>query len=683
MRSSGLQGKIWGMYVRILARLIGRGWLLALLGIMPLAQAAPVLLDDSSQHFPLTGLLEAFHDESGALTQQQVSSLQHQRQFVPLAHNFNAGYSPKGAWWLRVQLQAHPGSEEWWLQLRGQYIDHFEVWLPQADATGQIVLQQHSIGGRQVLAGRDMPWAIPALRLDSAALAQPQWIWMRVSGQRTLTVMGEVMTLPALGRDYQRITYQVATVIGMTLMMTLVSLVLGVTLPDRTFLWYSAYLGTSAVLFMCSENYLFALFLPEQPLLAARIHGTVMCLSLFTATVFAYTLLQMPQQFPRIAVVFRALAVLSLVCCVVAIAGGYGYIAMPLNLTRLLMSVVLIVLCAILVRRSGPGAWPNLMGFLVYGSTAILHFAKNLNWVPYTLVTHTSYTGGVVVHMIAIFLGLGLRVRSRERQALVDSQEAGARLERNVALRTQELREEMQQRESAQAELQKAMVEQRNFLSMVSHELRTPLAVIGASAEIIGDERFSANRNDMLLEAAKIGRAKQRMLGLVETLLADEWLNASAVQLHRSDIDLADLLMDRAEEHSFSSHREIRLDLPEGGLQANADERLLHIVFDNLIENARKYSPQGSAIEISARREGGNILVTVRDHGPGFTASDLQHVFERFWRAGTVLRKPGVGLGLYMVRRVVELHGGSVRAGNAASGGAEMIVTVPASPAQS
>ena len=528
-----------------------------------------------------------------------------------------------------------------------------------------------------------MPWAIPVLRLDSAALTQPQWIWMRVSGQRALTVMGEVMTLPALGRDYQRITYQVATVIGMTLMMTVVSLLLGVTLPDRTFLWYSAYLGTSALLFMCSENYLFALFLPDQPLLAVRIHGTVMCLSLFTATVFAYTLLQMPQQFPRIAVIFRALAGLSLVCCVAAMAGGYGHIAMPLNLTRLLMSIVLIVLCAILVRRSGPGAWPNLMGFLVYGATAILHFAKNLNWVPYTLLTHISYTGGVVVHMVAIFLGLGLRVRSRERQALADSRDAGARLERNVALRTQELREEVQQREQAQAELQTAMVEQRNFLSMVSHELRTPLAVIGASAEIIGDERFAANRGDVLHEAAKIGRAKQRMLGLVETLLADEWLNSSSVQLHRSDIDLSELLMDRAEEHSFSSHRDIRLDLPEGGLQANADERLLHIVFDNLIENARKYSPEGSAIEIGARREGALILITVRDHGPGFSAADLEHVFERFWRAGTVRRKPGVGLGLYMVRRVVELHGGSVRAGNAASGGAEMTVTLPVAPARS
>ena len=81
-----------------------------------------------------------------------------------------------------------------------------------------------------------------------------------------------------------------------------------------------------------------------------------------------------------------------------------------------------------------------------------------------------------------------------------------------------------------------------------------------------------------------------------------------------------------------------------------------------------------------ARHEGGLVVITVRDHGPGFAAADLEHVFERFWRAGTVRRKQGVGLGLYMVRRVVELHGGSVRAGNAVTGGAEMTVTLPVAP---
>tara|TARA_R110000822_G_C14983305_1_gene458750 strand:- start:114 stop:482 length:369 start_codon:yes stop_codon:yes gene_type:complete len=121
------------------------------------------------------------------------------------------------------------------------------------------------------------------------------------------------------------------------------------------------------------------------------------------------------------------------------------------------------------------------------------------------------------------------------------------------------------------------------------------------------------------------------------------------------------------------------LDAPDDELPVSADERLLHVVFDNLIDNAIKYSPGDTAIMVSACCQDDRVRVSVRDHGDGFDAADLDHLFQRFWRAGAVRRKPGVGLGLYMVRRIVELHGGTVRAANAAEGaGAVLVVTLPA-----
>ena len=92
----------------------------------------------------------------------------------------------------------------------------------------------------------------------------------------------------------------------------------------------------------------------------------------------------------------------------------------------------------------------------------------------------------------------------------------------------------------------------------------------------------------------------------------------------------------------------------------------------NLLDNAAKWSPAGEPIEV--RLAGGEL--TVRDHGPGIADEDLPHVFDRFYRARSARGLPGSGLGLAIVRQVAEAHGGSVNAGNAAGGGAELQLTL-------
>ncbi|MGQ0501917.1 MAG: sensor histidine kinase [Panacagrimonas sp.] len=635
-----------------------------------------MLLDDTAREFSLAGHLEAFHDETGSLTQQDVSSAAHAQRFAPMPGYFNGGYSRKGAWWLRFEIQAAPsGAGDWWLHLGPPNIDYVDVWLPERTAGGE-TLRHRALGGLRPVSARDLPSAVTMLRLPPLPQGEVRWIWIRLASERTLSLTGHVFRLDAMADYIQMFNVNSAGLIGMMLIMAMVALALGVALPDGTFLWYSAYLGSGALMMLCSQDMLAALLLPDRPLLAVRTHNLAMCLNLFTSIVFARSLLQMPVQFPRTGAVFRILAGLSAVACLAALAGYYGAIAPEVNLLRILLAPPIVVLCGVLVRRGQPGARLNLLGYLAYLLLGLLPFASALNLLPITYLTKAGYPAGVIVHMLAIFLSLGLRVRSRERQALAASQEAGVRLEANVAARTRELRVEVEERQRAQAQLQTAMVEQRNFLSMVSHELRTPLSVIGASAEMITDERLTSGRDDVQREAAKIGRAKQRMLGLVETLLAEEWLNSSAVQLHRSDVDLADLLAERAQDHTLGSRREIRFEA-SGDLRVHADERLLHIVFDNLIENAIKYSPDGGAIDVTARCQDGGVVVAVRDCGKGFDAADVDRVFERYYRASTVRRKPGVGLGLYMVRRIVELHGGRVRADNAESGGAVLTVLLP------
>jgi two-component system, sensor histidine kinase LadS len=645
-----------------------RTWLfiVAMLSAMP-AAATPLVLDDSAQAFSLDGHLEAFFDETGKLTQEQIASKAYAQRFQPVARHFNGGFKRKGAWWLRVDVRSAAGGD-WWLDFGANYVDELDVWWPERTADG-VVLRHRALGAGRPASARDLPWPIPTLRLSSLPEREPGRIWMRLAGERSLSLRGSVWRLDALMGDYQAATIRISAAIGMTLMLTIVAFALGVSLPDRKFLWYASYLGLTALLMAMSEGHI-SLLLPDDPRLVLDINRVGVCLGLFTATMFAHSLLDLREQFPRTGAAFRLLAMFSLAAIGFALAGYYGVVAPLANLARLALMPVTIVLCAILVRRGQPGAWLNLIGYTAYGAMGGLIYAKNLNLLPLTYLTQYSYPIGMAAHMLAIFLGLGLRVRARERQALADSRAVGVRLEAAVAERTREL-------SHAQEALQAAMHEQRNFLSMVSHELRNPLSVIGVSAEMIADERLTGSVDDTRREAERITRAKQQMLGLIDTLLADDWLDSSAIQLSRADVDLGELLSDKAQEHGEASGRDIRFDARGDGLFVFADERLLHIVFDNLIENAIKYSPAGGAVEIEARREGKGVAVSVRDHGAGFAAADLGHVFERFYRSDVVRRKPGVGLGLYMVRRIAELHGGSARADNAEGGGAVLTVVLP------
>lgn len=645
------------------------------------AGAAPLVLDAQARAvggLELAGHLRALHDASGELSFEQVTSTEHAARFEPLRANFNGGFAGRGAWWLRFDLQAAPGfTQGWWLQLRSPYVDYIDVWLPQVGTDGEPTWHHRALGGLRPVSQRDLASPINVLRMGALPQAGPHTAWIRLAGHRTLSLAGAVWRLDALISDLQRIMLQVAAVIGMTLLMAAVTLFLGATLPDRKFLWYSAYLAASALLFACSENLLSVLVLPEQPALAVRIHNLAMCLGLLTALIFARSVLDMPVQFPRIARAFQVMAGLGGLALLVSLAGHYGKIAPLINLLRLGTAVLIISLCVILVRRHAPSAWPNLIGYSVYGTVGALHFAKNLDWLPFSAFNQYSYLFGMMVHMIAIFVGLGLRVRLRERQALADSQAAGVRLEATVAERTQALNAEVAGHKKTEEQLRVAMDEQRNFLSMVSHEFRTPISIIGASAQMIVDERLPPGPEDVQREAGKINRAAQRMTALVDTLLADEWLESSAMQLNPRELELSAALYQVGQRYARGSGREVAFDLPPQPLSVRADPMLLHIVFDNLIENAIKYSPAEGSIDLRAWREGVMACFSVRDHGVGIRDADLSQIFERFYRASTVKRQPGIGLGLFMVRRIAELHHGQVTAANADGGGAVFTMRLP------
>jgi signal transduction histidine kinase len=240
-----------------------------------------------------------------------------------------------------------------------------------------------------------------------------------------------------------------------------------------------------------------------------------------------------------------------------------------------------------------------------------------------------------------------------------------ASLEQKVADRTAELADsnDALARAKDRAELAltretEAKRELRQFLSMVSHEFRTPLAIIDSAAQML---LMRAERSDAgsLPRLETIRGAVQRLVDLIATCLADEQLESGRIVLQERRLDLRPIL-EQAVAHyrAASPGRDITLDLAELP-EAWGDPGLLALVFNNLVGNAIKYSEAG-AVEVAARPDHGGIIVSVTDHGIGVPPEDCARIFERFFRAANAHNIHGSGIGLHMVRQIVELHGGSI-----------------------
>ena len=215
----------------------------------------------------------------------------------------------------------------------------------------------------------------------------------------------------------------------------------------------------------------------------------------------------------------------------------------------------------------------------------------------------------------------------------------------------------------------------RQFLADASHELRTPLTSIQGFAELF---RLGADHPDLDLATVmrRIEQESDRMKVLVEDLLLLARLDQPRPPRPAS-IDLAVLCADACSDaHAIAPDRRVSLDAPEP-VVIQGDRDHLRQAIANLVTNALRHTPSGTAIDVSARFIDGSAVVTVRDHGHGLDAVALEHAFDRFWQADSARVGHGSGLGLSIVESIAHEHDGTVSVANAIDGGAVFTIRIP------
>jgi PAS domain S-box-containing protein len=245
-------------------------------------------------------------------------------------------------------------------------------------------------------------------------------------------------------------------------------------------------------------------------------------------------------------------------------------------------------------------------------------------------------------------------------------------------------RRELEARRSVEAALRDADRRKDEFLAMLGHELRNPLAPIGIALEIL--RHAAPGSQDAVWARESIGRQLGQMTRLLDDLLDISRITLGKIQLQLGPVDIGQVIANAVEAagpfiDSFGHALTVRL--PEHPVVIRGDAARLTQVIANLLNNAAKYSERGGRIEITVEATESRVKVRVRDSGIGLDADALERVFELYSQipAGRERAQGGLGIGLALVRRLVELHDGSVSARSEGTNrGSEFIVDLPATP---
>jgi two-component system sensor histidine kinase GlrK len=218
------------------------------------------------------------------------------------------------------------------------------------------------------------------------------------------------------------------------------------------------------------------------------------------------------------------------------------------------------------------------------------------------------------------------------------------------------------------------------FLHQISHELKTPLSAIREGAELLGDGAVGPMSSQQV-EVARILRENTlRLQRLIEDLLNYHTVQFQRSGLHVRRVELAPVIKRVADAHQLSVRAKgIKLNVSCPALAIEGDENKLEVILDNLLSNAIKFSPPYEQIDIVANLQGPELVVEVRDHGPGIPPAERERIFDPFYQGTTQAQGAvkGTGLGLAIVREYVAAHGGRVSVLDHPGPGASIELRVP------
>jgi signal transduction histidine kinase len=232
------------------------------------------------------------------------------------------------------------------------------------------------------------------------------------------------------------------------------------------------------------------------------------------------------------------------------------------------------------------------------------------------------------------------------------------------------------------SELVEANAAKDKFLSIVSHELKTPLTSLKGMTQLLRRQIGRAEASEVVgVGLADMERSIRRMEVLVNDLLDSSLIETNMFVLHRKHCNLVELCRHLIDEYTAGTGPSLTFEIPGDPIEVEVDVNRISQVIINLLSNARKYSPKGSPITMTLQQAGYETMFSVRDMGVGIPEEMLPNIFDQFYRVPSVEVQNGphvgLGLGLYISRKIVERHGGHIDVQSFPNQGSTFTVVLP------
>lgn len=639
--------------------------LLAMLGLLlclmaNAAQARTLTLD--ARTMDTAGYLERLDDAGGA---RPVEQIEQASGWTALPGSVGAGFTPAAVWVrLKVEVKDHaPGG--WMLRFSNAVLDEVQAYVRNGE--GWTLL------GRSGENLRRQEWPVdyrtPVIPFDPAGPGVYE-ILLRLESKNALVTRVEVWQRLAYDNQSRREGLLFGLYFGFYLL--LICLHAGFWWSTRAPMsgLFLAYIGN------CVFNEVLSLGLVQQltgiPVgWSDSLLGVGIAISMPVALRVAFRQLELGALYPRtVRWVDRLFWLIAAGSAGLVLTGHYGLAMAPIQSLALLVIVVLSSLAGYLLWRGWRPARFFALAFGIFYAGILLAFMRNLGMLPVNAFTEYVSTLATMLHMLLLSLAIiGRHERQRRamerRQANLEADLArqhSQRLEGEVALRTAEMRNEIQRRKVLETELRasldmerKVLDEQREFVAMVSHEFRTPLAIITTSAQQLS-RNLHAPAEKSQARCGNIRDAATRLLALVDEYLTDDRMHEPRSQLRLELCNVEQLLSDL--EHGFAPGRiviEPHVCVPD----LVCDAGMLRIALRNLLANADRHCAEGEQVHVRLTQRDGVLYIEIANPGAEIPPADQARLFQKYYRGQNALGRPGAGLGLYLVRRIAERLGGT------------------------
>ncbi len=629
-------------------RFLALPWLLlaALVALPAWANpVAPALRIAEGTQWALSAHTSYWRDASGTATIEEVAR-KPATDFTPLQGKLSLGFT-SDAVWLRFTL-ALPDparSGDWWLELGQTLMEDARLFAPTRD--GRYVQALPDAQPDSLV--RQLEHRRPLFEIHPAQ-AGPNTFFIRLA---TPTSMSTALTLwePRTLMKVNTVqTFAWGWVFGAYMLVVVFYFFFWLWTRERIHLTYTSYVAINCLAAVFTGGWP-AQLAPGVPMSVwLALLGTWISLSVVVGLWFTVGFLQLDTHWPRLSRVILLIApAIGAAGVLGALAGQYRFVVPPLQLTSVASILLTLVLVVDLARKGHKEARLFLFAFSFFYVGVMWRYLRNFGLLEPNFWNDNSYQIGAFIHMLVMSIGIFASYNRMRR----DKQSAEARAATEARLRA----------------------EQRDFVSMVSHELRTPLSIIGASADNLRTDAALGDKARQRVD--KIIKSGERMTELMDNYLSKERMLLDSQQLKVRTADLHALCLQVRDDLDDSLAPRVQIQAPRTQVLAACDAGLIKIAMQNLVNNALRHSPEGRQVLISVESQARSVQIRVRDWGSGIPDDEIDHIFTRFYRGRGALDQPGAGLGLYLVRTIVERHGGGVHAQNQPDGGCEFRLQWP------